>query len=385
MNLRKNSKLFLVIFLGVLSAFGPFIIDLYLPALPIMSEYFGVNATIIQLTLTGSMIGLSVGQLIIGPISDRIGRKLPLICSLIIYILSTLFIVLVNNINFVIILRFIQGFSAAGSVVLSRAIATDLYGGRNLKSFFSLLMTINGLAPIVAPIFGGIIIQFTEWRSIFIILTILGLILLIVSLKFYESLEESKRFSGSLIETYKKLFNIVKNRTFITYILVQSFAMAGLFGYISASPFIFQEEYGVSAFVYSLFFGLNGLALIIGSRISNLFNNKKSISIGLNSMVILSIYITLSLIFRLNVLLVELGFFMLLVGLGIILPATSSSAMNSERSNAGGAAAILGFIQFLFGGLVSPLVGLGNILYSTSIVLIVSSIIALFLYSTIKA
>ncbi|MBF0714099.1 multidrug effflux MFS transporter [Gemella sp. GH3] len=384
MVLKKNSKLFLVVFLGMLSAFGPFILDLYLPALPMMSDYFGVDTTIIQLTLTGSMIGLSVGQLIIGPISDKVGRKLPLIFSLIVYILSTLFIVIADNVYLVIVLRFIQGFSAAGSVVISRAVATDLYGGKGLKEFFSLLMTINGLAPIIAPIFGGIIIQFTSWKNIFTILTVLGIILLIVSLNFSESLERNKRFSGSLVETYQKLFKILKNKLFITYILVQSFAMSSLFGYISASPFIFQEKYGVSAFTYSLFFGLNGLALIIGSRISNLFNSKKAISIGLKVMIIISSYITITLILKLNVLFVEFGFFILLIGLGIILPATSSSAMNSERDNAGGASALLGFFQFLFGGLVSPLVGLGNILYATSLVLLISSVIALLLYSTIK-
>ena len=192
MTLKRNSKLFLVLFLGTLSAFGPFVTDLYLPALPTMTSFFNASTSTIQLTLTGSMVGLALGQLLIGPISDKYGRKNPLIISLVIYLISTLAIIIFPNVYAMITLRFIQGISSAGAVVISRAISTDLYHGRDLATFFALLMAVNGLAPILSPILGSLLLQLTDWRGIFVTLAVIGIILLVVSFKFHESLESSK-------------------------------------------------------------------------------------------------------------------------------------------------------------------------------------------------
>ena len=188
MILKRNSKLFLVLFLGTLSAFGPFVTDLYLPALPTMSSYFNSSTPTIQLTLTGSMVGLALGQLLIGPISDKYGRKNPLIISLIAYLISTISIIIFHNIYAMIVLRFIQGVSSAGAVVISRAISTDLYHGRELAAFFALLMAVNGLAPILSPILGSLLLELTDWRGIFVTLALIGVVLLAVSFKFKESL-----------------------------------------------------------------------------------------------------------------------------------------------------------------------------------------------------
>lgn len=192
MTLKRNSKLFLVLFLGTLSAFGPFVTDLYLPALPTMTSFFNASTSTIQLTLTGSMVGLALGQLLIGPISDKYGRKNPLIISLVIYLVSTLAIIIFPNVYAMITLRFIQGVSSAGAVVISRAISTDLYQGRELATFFALLMAVNGLAPILSPILGSLLLQLTDWRGIFVTLAVIGIILLVVSFKFHESLESNK-------------------------------------------------------------------------------------------------------------------------------------------------------------------------------------------------
>jgi len=156
---KANSKLFLVLLLGVLSAFGPFVVDLYLPSLPQLATFFETSASMTQLTLTTAMIGLAVGQLLLGPLSDKFGRKIPLIISLVIYIISTVLIVYAPNIEAMIALRVIQGLSSAGSVVISRAVATDLYRGREMTRFFGLLMTINGLAPIISPILGSLLLE----------------------------------------------------------------------------------------------------------------------------------------------------------------------------------------------------------------------------------
>lgn len=181
MAIKRNSKLFLVLFLGTLSAFGPFVTDLYLPALPLMSNYFSASTSTIQLTLTGSMIGLALGQLLIGP-----------------------------NIYAMIILRFIQGISSAGAVVISRAVSTDLYKGKEMVQFFALLMAVNGLAPILSPVVGSLLLEFTDWRGIFITLAVIGIIIIIASLKFHESLAEEKRLNLPITKTYHSIVLVSK-------------------------------------------------------------------------------------------------------------------------------------------------------------------------------
>ncbi|MGX7112587.1 multidrug effflux MFS transporter [Gemella cuniculi] len=384
MTLKKNSKLFLVLFLGTLSAFGPFVTDLYLPALPFMSEYFGANTSTIQLTLTGSMVGLALGQLLIGPISDKYGRKKPLIISLIIYLISTLAIIVVPNIYAMIILRFIQGASSAGAVVISRAVSTDLYRGKEMAEFFALLMAVNGLAPIISPIVGSLLLQFTDWRGIFITLAIIGIILIFFSFKFVESLKQEKRLNLPILKTYGTIISISKNKLFTTLVLIQGFALAAMFAYIAASPFILQTHYKLSPFLYSLCFALNGLAIVIGSRTAGNFKEKKSINVGLTLMLVTSAYLGIALITTLPLLFIEIGFFLLLLGLGFILPSGSAIAMGLERKRAGSASAFLGFVQFFFGGIVSPLVGIGNIFYSSAIAMFLCSTIAFVLYKIIE-
>ena len=202
---RKNSKLFLVLFLGTLSAFGPFVTDLYLPALPFMGEYFGANTSTVQLTLTGSMVGLALGQLLIGPISDKYGRKKPLLISLIVYLISTVAIIFSSNIYLMAILRLIQGLASAGALVISRAVSTDLYRGREMAEFFALLMAVNGLAPILSPIIGSLLLQFTDWRGIFVTLALIGAPLIITSVKFNESLKKEKRLDVPVLKTYSSI------------------------------------------------------------------------------------------------------------------------------------------------------------------------------------
>lgn len=380
----NNSKLFLVLFLGTLSAFGPFVTDLYLPALPYMSEYFSVEAYIVQLTLMGSMVGLAVGQLVVGPISDKYGRKRPIIVSLVVYLISTILIILIPNIYVMIFLRFIQGLSSSGAVVVSRAVAADLYEGNELRAFFGLLMAVNGMAPIISPIFGSVLLQFVSWKGIFVTLALIGIVLLSVSQKFDETLAVDRRIKGSVKDAYATIPLIFKNRIFMTLVLTQSFAICSLFGYIAASPFILQTEYGLSSFAYSICFALNGVGIIIGTRVSNFFSNKKAIFISISGLISIGLLISLALSFKANVFVIEVLFFLLMLFTGIIFPAMSSLAMASERRYAGAASAILGFFPFLFGGIVSPLVGLGDVFVATSITLVSTSIIAMLLFRTIK-
>ena len=384
MTLKRNSKLFLVLFLGTLSAFGPFVTDLYLPALPTMTSFFNASTSTIQLTLTGSMVGLVLGQLLIGPISDKYGRKNPLIISLVIYLISTLAIIIFPNVYAMITLRFIQGISSAGAVVISRAISTDLYQGRELATFFALLMAVNGLAPILSPIIGSLLLQLTDWRGIFVTLAVIGIILLVVSFKFHESLESSKQLNLPITKTYYSIILVAKNKLFFALVIIQGFALAAMFAYIAAFPFILQTHYNLTPLMYSLCFGLNGFAIVLGSKSAGNFKEKNSIKLGLSLMLAVSIYLAIVLTLTLPFLFIEAGFFLLLLGLGFILPAGSAIAMSLERERAGSASAFFGFVPFFLGGVVSPLVGIGNIFHSSAIAIMICSAISFVTFKLVE-
>ena len=381
---KANSKLFLVLLLGVLSAFGPFVVDLYLPSLPQLASFFETNASMTQLTLTTAMIGLALGQLLLGPLSDKFGRKKPLIISLVIYIISTVLIVFSPNIETMIVLRVIQGLSSAGSVVISRAVATDLYRGREMTRFFGLLMTINGLAPIISPILGSLLLEYISWKGVFVFLALIGVIVLIFSFRLKESLSVENRLQGSIFSTFSTFGVIIKNRLFMSYVGIQSFLLGSMFAYIAASPFILQSFYGLSAFIFSLCFGANGAALVIGANVGGKLPNRKALAIGVFAFVASALYTIAVLIIQPHWLFVEIGFFAMLLLMGITFPGISSLAMESERQYAGSASALLGFAPFFLGGVVSPLVGIGNIFYSTSFVILICALLALSIYWVIR-
>ena len=382
--IKANSKLFLVLLLGVLSAFGPFVVDLYLPSLPQLASFFETSASMTQLTLTTAMIGLAVGQLLLGPLSDKFGRKIPLIISLVIYIISTVLIVYAPNIESMIVLRVIQGLSSAGSVVISRAVATDLYRGREMTRFFGLLMTINGIAPIISPILGSLVLEYISWKGVFVFLALIGMIVLLFCFRLKESLSIENRLQGSIFATFSTFGVIIKNRLFMSYVGIESFLLGAMFAYIAASPFILQSFYGLSAFIFSLCFGANGAALVIGANIGGKLPNRQALAIGVLAFVVAALYTIAVLIIQPHWLFVEIGFFAMLLLMGITFPAISTLAMESERQYAGSASALLGFAPFFLGGIVSPLVGIGNIFYSTALVILACGVLGLAIYWSIR-
>lgn len=381
---KANSKLFLVLLLGVLSAFGPFVVDLYLPSLPQLASFFETSASMTQLTLTTAMIGLAVGQLLLGPLSDKFGRKIPLIISLVIYIISTILIVYAPNIESMIVLRVIQGLSSAGSVVISRAVATDLYRGREMTRFFGLLMTINGIAPIISPILGSLLLEYISWKGVFVFLALIGVIVLFFCFRLKESLSAENRLQGSIFASFSTFGVIIKNRLFMSYVGIESFLLGAMFAYIAASPFILQSFYGLSAFIFSLCFGANGAALVIGSNVGGKMSNGKALAIGVLGFVVVALYTIAVLIIQPYWLFVEIGFFAMLLLMGMTFPAISTLAMESERQYAGSASALLGFAPFFLGGVVSPLVGIGNIFYSTALVILACGVLGLAIYWSIR-
>lgn len=370
-----NSKLFLLPFLGALSAFGPFVLDLYLPALPIIESYFNTSTAAVQLTLSTTMAGLGFGQLIAGPLSDKFGRKVPLLFSLTLYTISTIVIFFTPSIELFIAARSVQGLASAGSIVISRAIVGDLYEGEQMRKFFSLLIVINSLAPIFSPILGSAILEITSWRGIFVALSAIGILLFVASFCFKESMPSSRRLTGSLLSSYAIYFRLIRSKDFLVFVLVGAGALGAIFTYISVSPFIFVKYYGFSESHFALAFGLNGagfgLAAFLGSKLSA----KNSILFGIAIFGITSVLLVFALTFSLGAIFLMILFFALLFSIGFIMPTTSFYAMSAARQFAGSASAMLGFAGFGMGGLVAASVGYADIFISSSVAIFLCALL----------
>ena len=364
----KISRTYLLWTLGLLTAFGPYITDLYLSSLPEQVEYFGTTPALVQLGLTTSMAGLAVGQLVIGPLSDHLGRKKPLLVCLVLFIAITVISILSPNILTFITLRFFQGFAGASGIVLSRSIATDLFEGRELMKAMGTMGSVNGIAPVTV----------TDWRGIFVFLTLIGVALLALAAKLPETLDEIRRNPRNPITVFLSLGSVFKDRCFRLTVLQQCFAFSVLFGYIASSPFIYQKIYGLSSIGYSVMFGINACGIGLGAVVSSkMMNPERVLVFGSAGLVLFSLLVGGSLLTGASLWLLEPCFFLLLVSLGTTFPTASSIAMSRQRKMAGAASAVLGASRFVAGGIVSPLVGLYSVTVSTSIVLIAAALGAL--------
>lgn len=380
----KNSRLFLVLFLGVLAGIGPFVMDLYLPALPSVVTYFNTTLPTVQLSLTSCMVGLAIGQLIIGPVSDKFGRKLPLLLCISIFAVSGIGIAMTDNMQTLIAFRFLQGMSSAGGVVIARATATDLYEGPEMARFFALLMSVNGVAPIIAPVVGSLLLELTDWRGIFVFQAGMGIILLFACLRFQESLTEAKKHQGKLLSSYLNYLTIVKNKSFMLLVGILSFMTAGLIAYIAASPFIFQEHYQLSAMAFSLYFALNAAGFTIGAHVAGKIPQKTGIKIGVIGGVLVGLLLCVLIFTNGSFWLIEFCLFAYGFNYGILAPGASSLAIAMGRQYAGSASAMAGFFPILVGGIVSPLVGFGDTFVNSGLIILVSTILALVTWFAVK-
>lgn len=384
---RRNSSNFIFTFLGMLTAFGPFVTDMYLPGLPIMTKEFATSVSMVQMGLTFSMLGLAFGQLVFGPLSDKIGRRRPLIFSMWLFIFSTTACIFAPNIQIFVLLRFLQGIAASGGIVIARSIATDKFKSRNLAKALAIVGAINGIAPIAAPVVGGSVLGFIGWRGIFVILLIIGCILLFFCFQFKESLSLQRRSREPLSQTLLLFKTVMQNKKYLFYTLEVSFALAILFAYIAASPFIIQNHYGYSPFAFSLFFAANAVAIGLGSGVSVKFVSQQlCLKVSCLGMSLCSLALLITLSADASIVIFEGLLFTLCFMMGLSFTVATALAMDSARANAGTASAILGALGFLFGSIVSPLVGLGNILLSTGICMVACAAAASwFAYRGIKS
>lgn len=355
--------IYLIVFLGLLSAFGPFVIDMYLPALPEMTEVFQCDSSTVQLGLTFCMIGLAVGQLLFGPASDKYGRKSVLAFSLIVFVAASVICCFSTSVVVFTAARLLQGIGGAGGIVLSRSIAADMYSGRDLARLIAILSAINNLAPVAAPVAGGGVAHTWGWQGIFIILLVLGVILLGMCIPLRESLAPEKRFSGKLMASVRGYREVLRIKGFTSYSVVYALAMAALFAYISATPFVVQDVFGFSELQFSLVFAVNAIALAAGSALSLRFSamNKAALYGAAIGAVLATAGMLATVISQPKFIVYEIPTFIMLFGIGLVLTGSTSQAMNLGRECAGAASAVIGGIGYIAGGLVSPLVSYGNI------------------------
>ena len=366
MNQENSVKVsfILVVFLGMLTAITPLATDLYLPALPIMPGELNTTASNIQMTIGIMTFGVAVGQLFGGPISDTMGRKLPLIVGNLLCVISGIICAFAPNIEILLLGRFLQGLTGSVGVVIAKAIARDFASGQELTKLFALLMMVNGLAPVLAPLIGGQLLLFTTWRVIFVILAVFSAILLVGSLLFRESLPKEKRITGGVGVAVKNYITLIKDKPFLGQTLIQLFAFGGFFAYISGSSFVYQNIFNLSAQEFSYLFGINScgivLASAISSRVSNVITAKQLLTFSLWQLTIGSLLFLIAMIFEWSLIPVTTILFFTVCTVSLFGSASFSMAMTNYGKMAGSASAILGFASMFAAGIVSPLVGIGG-------------------------
>lgn len=374
----RSYYIFLIVFLVSLSAFGSFVNDMYIPALPEMQRAFHCLTSTVQLGLTFGMIGLGVGQVILGPLSDRYGRRPTLIIALLLFIVGAVGSVYSSTIYVFICWRLVQGLGASAGYFLARTIPADIYGGRALAKMMALIGAINGFAPASAPVIGGFVASVWHWEGIFWILAGIAVILLALTLAYKESLPPARREKGPLINAFREYGPLFTNRRFMTHVLLKGTALGVLFAYISSSPFIMQTVYGFSELKFGLFMGFNAIFTALGAMMAIKFHIlKRAAWVGAIVLLIATTVESLALFFVDDFWAYEMALLPMLFALGMIFTVGNTLAMNEGRANAGTASAILGMTGYVFGAIASPLVGFGDIRHSTAIVFLVLALMVL--------
>jgi DHA1 family bicyclomycin/chloramphenicol resistance-like MFS transporter len=362
-SLSRRQRLVYVLLLGGLTALGPLTIDLYLPAFPILEEDLGVSAGAIQLTLTGTTIGFALGQLIVGPWSDKVGRRLPLIVATVVHILACVGAALSPEIVSLGVFRVLQGMGAAAGGVVAMAMVRDLFGGRPLVRMLSRLALVTTLAPLLAPLIGSQMLRFTDWRGIFWALAAYGVLIVIaVALWIVETMpRERPHDAGHATTLAQRYRSVLTDRIFIGVAIIGGMTFAGLFTYLSASSFLFQQVYDLDPQQFGLLFAINSIGIVAGTQISARLTKYVApqwILAGTTSFMLIcavAIVVLDTSGAGLAGILVPLWFFIASCGFGF--PCVQVLALDRHGHEAGTAASLLGAVNFGLAGLISPVVG----------------------------
>lgn len=360
-SLSRRRKLQYILLLGALTALGPFTIDLYLPAFPALEASLGVSEAEVQLTLTGTTVGFALGQLVVGPLSDKFGRRLPLILATALHIGASLGAALSTDLATLGLFRVLMGIGAAGGGVVAMAMVRDLFSGYAMVRMFSRMALVNGLAPILAPVIGSQLLLIMPWPGIFFFLAAYGTAVIIAAtLLVRETLPRELRGKSGLTagQRYRLLFS---DRIFVGLLLLGGMNFAGLFAYLSASPFLFQDVYGFTPQQYGLLFGINSLGIVAGvqtsSRVIRRVPPQWILACSTAWMFLMAVLIVVfdQLGFGLWGVMVPLWFYIL--GAGFTFPCVQVLALSKHGAQAGTAASLLGAATFMMAGIISPVVG----------------------------
>ncbi|MEV1051484.1 multidrug effflux MFS transporter [Streptomyces sp. NPDC049887] len=365
----RRAGLLVTLVLGGLTALPPLSMDMYLPALPEVTGDLRAPAATIQLTLTACLAGMALGQLVVGPMSDRWGRRRPLLVGMAVYVAATAACALATGVEMLIAFRLLQGLAGAAGIVIARAVVRDLYDGVEMARFFSTLMLVSGVAPIVAPLVGAQVLRVTDWRGVFHVLAGIGVLLTLVVAKWlHETLPPERRHSGGVGHALSTMRALVADRVFTGYTLAGGLAFAALFAYISASPFVVQSLYGASPQTFGLLFAVNSIGLVaVGQVNGKLLVGRVSLDkvlgfglavIALSALALL--LVTAGVFGERGLLPVAAGLFVLMSAMGVTLPNTNAQALMRAPHAAGSASALLGTSSFLVGAIASPLVGIAG-------------------------
>ena len=357
-------RVHLVVILGALSAFGPLSIDMYLPGLPELRRDFGTGASQTQLTLSACLLGLALGQMVAGPISDALGRRRPLFVGLAAYALTSLLCAVAPSVPALVGLRFGQGLAGAAGIVIARAVVRDLHSGVAAARFFSLLMLVNGLAPILAPLFGGQLLRVVSWRGVFVTLAAIGGLLLLAATRLAETLPADRRQTGGIRATLATFRRLLADRSFVGYALSAGLAIAAMFAYIAGSPFVLQEIHGVSPQRFSVLFGVNALGLVVASQVNGRLVGRvpliRLLAAGLTANAAGGLGLLAAVVGGFGLAAILPSLFVVVASLGFVLPNAAALALAAYPRSAGSASALLGVLHYAIGAAAAPLVGIAG-------------------------
>lgn len=351
--------------LMLLTVFGPISMDLYLPVLPALTHELGATTSAAQFTLTACLIGLAVGQVIAGPLSDRFGRRAPVIVGILAYVVASALCAIAPSIETLVAARLVQGLAGAVGIVIAQAAGRDVYSGGALLRFYGRLTVLGGLAAIVGPVIGGQLARLTDWRGLFLFLAAIGVVLLVATLAvFRETLPAGQRTRGGLRQAGRDFRTLLSDRLFLGAVLINGFVYAALFAYLSGATYILQGTYGLSPQDYSIAFGANSAGFMvfgyIAGRTAERWSERGTLTIGVAMTAAGSLGLLATGLFDLTLPVVLVSLFVLASGVAVTSPPTTSLALADYPQLAGTASSVLGLTRFGFGGVAAPLVGLGG-------------------------
>jgi DHA1 family bicyclomycin/chloramphenicol resistance-like MFS transporter len=372
----------LMVVLGCLGAFAPLAVDMYLPGWPDIQRTLETSASAVQLTLTAFLLGISLGQLVAGPLSDRLGRRLPLLAGVATFVLASVACALAPSIAALVVLRFVQGFAGGAGIAVGRAIVRDLGDGDDAARNFSLLILVNNIGPIVAPIAGGQLLHVTDWRGIFVVLAGAALVLLVVSFRVVpETRPAGARTAGGLGAMGAALREVGRDRVFLGYALSSGLVFSALLAYIAGSSFVLQDLYGLSPQAFSAFFAANGLGLVAATYV----NGRLIGRVTPHTLLLVGMGMTAlgAAVLVVNVVVPDLpvgailpAFLLIVTSIGLVQPNATTLAMAGHPRVAGSASALLGLLQSIGGAIVAPLVGIAGTGTAVPLAIVVATLVA---------